>query len=416
MQNPTVSFVVPCYKLAHLLPECVNSILSQSFGDFEVLIMDDCSPDNTAEVAQSFRDPRVKYIRNDPNLGHLQNYNKGISMADGKYVWLISADDRLRRHYVLERYVGLMEDHSEVGYVFCAGVGLLDGTETILLGDYYYGSVDKIFDGRQFIETVLFKGGGLLSPSVMVRKDCYEKISMFPLDMPHQGDMYLWFIWALEYDVAYLSEPMVNYRDHDSNMNKELMSQVPMTVFSDVVNVLWRIKRKSEQKGFGLLAQKIEYFIAENYADMADSTVYGGKYSPWRMDITQCSEALRDNAVNELEYARLRGKFYALMAVNDWRHGSFKNARQSMSNAGEYSGTLNVVNEMLCSSDGKHAEPRKIARFRLMAALIYWCQRRFAMSILTLGHSVLTCPTILGRPLKLVLRWLRLAERRDRSV
>ena len=103
--NPTVSFVVPCYKLAHLLGECVDSILGQTYRDFEVLIMDDCSPDNTAEVAQSFTDPRVRHVRNEPNLGHLRNYNKGIELARGKYVWLISADDRLRRPYVLERYV-----------------------------------------------------------------------------------------------------------------------------------------------------------------------------------------------------------------------------------------------------------------------------------------------------------------------
>src|SRR6478672_7594179 len=58
-----VSFVVPCYRLAHLLGECVDSILAQSYGDFEVLIMDDCSPDATPEVAASFSDPRVRHVR-----------------------------------------------------------------------------------------------------------------------------------------------------------------------------------------------------------------------------------------------------------------------------------------------------------------------------------------------------------------
>ena len=89
MKRPNVSFVIPCFKLAHLLSECISSILSQSYSDFEVLVMDDCSPDNTKEVAQSFRDQRVKYIRNECNLGPLRNYNKGINLAIGKYVWLI---------------------------------------------------------------------------------------------------------------------------------------------------------------------------------------------------------------------------------------------------------------------------------------------------------------------------------------
>src|SRR5262249_32156328 len=121
--NPTVTFVVPCFKLAHFLPECIGSILSQSYRDFEVLIMDDCSPDSTPQVAQSFNDPRVRHVRNERNLGHLRNFNKGIGLARGEYIWLISADDRLRRPYVLERYVQLLQAHPEVGYAFCPAVG-----------------------------------------------------------------------------------------------------------------------------------------------------------------------------------------------------------------------------------------------------------------------------------------------------
>src|SRR3981081_4624729 len=132
--TPTVSFVVPCYKLAHLLPECIDSMLCQTYGDFEVLIMDDCSPDKTPEVAESIQDDRVKYIRNDANLGHLGNYNKGIKLTRGKYVWLVSADDYLRRAYVLPRYVNLLDRNSQVGYTFCPGVGVRNGRETQILG------------------------------------------------------------------------------------------------------------------------------------------------------------------------------------------------------------------------------------------------------------------------------------------
>jgi glycosyltransferase involved in cell wall biosynthesis len=60
--TPIISFVVPCYRLAYLLEECIDSILCQTYANFEVLVMDDCSPDNTPQVALSFQDPRVKYI------------------------------------------------------------------------------------------------------------------------------------------------------------------------------------------------------------------------------------------------------------------------------------------------------------------------------------------------------------------
>src|ERR1700758_1716530 len=127
--NPRVSFVVPCYNLGHLVGESVECILSQSFGDFEVLSMDDCSPDNTSGVGNAFHDDRVKYIRNHTNLGHLRNYNKGIELARGEYIWLISADDRLRRPYVLQRYVEMMDKNPRIGFVFCSGVGILNGKE-----------------------------------------------------------------------------------------------------------------------------------------------------------------------------------------------------------------------------------------------------------------------------------------------
>ena len=149
--NGRVSFVIPCYKLAHLLPECLGSILSQSYEDFEILLMDDCSPDETPEVAQSFHDPRIKYVRNKENLGHLHNYNKGIALSQGKYVWLISADDCLRRTYALERYVQVMEDHPEIGYVFSPAVRLQDGQETEIVSWSIHGNQDAIFKGHTFL-------------------------------------------------------------------------------------------------------------------------------------------------------------------------------------------------------------------------------------------------------------------------
>lgn len=292
MQNPTVSFVVPCYKLGHLLSECLGSILFQTYRDFEVLIMDDCSPDNTPEIARSFQDPRVQHVRNEQNLGHLRNYNKGIIRSRGKYVWLISADDRLRRPYVLERYVRLMNNYPDVGYVCCPGIGLVAGAETTLLSCGYYGARDRIFNGRQFIADSLRRGHGLLAPSVMVRKDCYEKISVFPLDMPHQGDWYLWFRWALEYDVGYMCEPMVNYRSHDLNIMKQLMERSPESVFKDEVNVLWRTRRHCKQKGYRALADKCEDSLAWKYARAVESYTYGD-CPYWKLSVAQCDQGYR---------------------------------------------------------------------------------------------------------------------------
>lgn len=261
---PKVSFVVPCYKLAHLLPECIGSILAQTFQDYEIIILDDCSPDETPLVAGRFTDPRVRYVRHPRNLGHLRNYNSGIEISRGEYVWLISADDRLRRPYILERYLDLAERHPEIGFVFCPGMGLRANEETNLLGSC--GDVDAVLPGRQFLHEKLLERNFILAASGMVRKRMYIEHGGFPLDLPYAGDWYLWCLFSLHGDVGYLAEPMVCYRDHDLSMTRILSADGVRRLLSDGFAVRWRIARAAERTGCDGLAAKACDLLVENYA------------------------------------------------------------------------------------------------------------------------------------------------------
>jgi glycosyltransferase involved in cell wall biosynthesis len=263
--DPKVTFVVPCYKLAHLLSECVASILNQTYTDFELLIMDDCSPDNTAEIAASFNDSRVKHLRNRRNLGHLQNYNKGIATARGKYVWLISADDTLRRRYALERYVQLLEKNSNVGYVFSPAVRLRDGQEWGTLPYSICSHKDEIFDGRDWLAQ-LIRRNRIVAASAMARKECYEKLSVFPLNLPWNGDWYLWCLFALYSDVGYFAEPMVCYREHDLNITHTLLANASSHCTAADIAMPWIIKPIAERAGFPSLAQECIRSAAHEYA------------------------------------------------------------------------------------------------------------------------------------------------------
>lgn len=256
--TPLVTFVVPCYKLAHYLAECVDSILAQTYENFEVLIMDDCSPDHTAEVARGFRDPRVKHIRNEPNLGHLRNYNKGIEMARGKYVWLISADDRLRAPHALSRYVEVMESHPKVAYACCSAVEIRSGQETGTAKYSLMAPADSIFNGHQLLKRLLY-ANTIVAPSGMVRKSCYEAHGVFPLDLPYAGDWYLWCLFALHHDAAFFAEPMVAYRMHDQSMTEALVRENIRVCADNDLAVLWRIEsdaRTAGHRGVAALAVK----------------------------------------------------------------------------------------------------------------------------------------------------------------
>ena len=117
--SPSVSVIVPCYRYADVLEGCVSSILEQEGVDVRVLILDDCSPDDTPAVASRLAaaDARVEYRRNEQNLGLIGTANAGLEWADGDYVVLISADDVLVPG-ALARATTVMEANPKVGMVY----------------------------------------------------------------------------------------------------------------------------------------------------------------------------------------------------------------------------------------------------------------------------------------------------------
>jgi glycosyltransferase involved in cell wall biosynthesis len=324
MQTVTVSFVVPCYKLAHLLPGCINSILSQTYRNFEVLIMDDCSPDNTAEVANSFQDDRIRHIRNDKNLGAFRNFNKGIGLSHGKYVWLISADDYLRRPYVLELYVKLMDENPNVGYVFCPAIGVKDGKETEVLGFSVYRDCDRIVDGHDFLK-ILLRMNLVVAASAMARRVCYEKVSLFPLDvvcsgtqidLTWRGDWYLWFIFALYFDVGYFAEPMVCYREHELSITNALTRQenVENVVANDVA-VPWMVRKKALELRLPKVSKECLHAVAHQYARHCASAQHEwlDRVSRSRMSIHEFEESLCRSTDSERERNWVRARVFAQM-------------------------------------------------------------------------------------------------------
>ena len=247
--EPKVSFIIPCYNLAHFLADSVNSVLSQTYGDFEILIMDDCSPDSTPEVAAEFKDPRVIYIRNEINLGNIRNYNKGIELARGRYIWLISADDCLRSKHVLQRYFDLLEKNPQVGYAFCPAVTLRDGAESgIENWSAWPGTRDRILSSREMLKRSATQCP-VCSPTGLVRKELYTRVGGFPVELPRTGDWYLWAAFAVTHDVGYYAEPMVYYRRHSTNMDLVMKEEEPSAFFDQELMAIWFINKAVEKAG-----------------------------------------------------------------------------------------------------------------------------------------------------------------------
>ncbi len=108
-----VSIIVPMYNAASFLKETLDSILNQTFTDFELLLIDDCSKDNTLEIANSFSDPRIYIVKNEKNLGAGGTRNKGIKLAQSTYIAFCDADDIMFPNRLEEQY-NFMEQHPDI--------------------------------------------------------------------------------------------------------------------------------------------------------------------------------------------------------------------------------------------------------------------------------------------------------------
>ncbi|MGY3604065.1 MULTISPECIES: glycosyltransferase family 2 protein [unclassified Bradyrhizobium] len=328
-RSPAVSFVVPCYRLAEFLVECVESMLRQTYEDFEVIIMDDCSPDQTGSVARALEvDPRVRYIRNESNLGHLRNYNKGISMARGRYIWLISADDRLRSRDVLRRYVQAMESTPSIGFAFCPVISIRDGKESEVVSWAYHGDKDIIFKDRRFLRR-LIKGNCIAAPAVLARRECYEK-SLFPLDLTNTGDWFLWAVFAMHYDVAYFAEPMVNYRWHNNQMTNWFVNEQPILHAENNLLCLWQMMKHAQRTGLASVAKECAESLARSSAHYIVAAEDGRRGS---LDYSAIQGFVERYGTDESERRKIRSLIEKSLGDNYLDRGKTISAVQCYANA-----------------------------------------------------------------------------------
>jgi len=116
--QPLLTVAIPTYNCAHYLPDAVGSVMRQGLDDFELLILDNASEDNTEEVVRSFRNDRIRYIRNTSNLGSRENGNRCMLNARGRYLKFLCADD-VFLDGVLEKQLKILESRPEVALVTC---------------------------------------------------------------------------------------------------------------------------------------------------------------------------------------------------------------------------------------------------------------------------------------------------------
>jgi glycosyltransferase involved in cell wall biosynthesis len=212
-QPPKISVLIPTYNYARFLPEAIESVLAQDFADFELLICDDRSTDNTAEVLAKYagRDPRIRVQLHPANLGMVNNWNYCLAQARGEYIKFLFGDDKLAHPTALGKLVRLLESNPKATLAAC-GRTVLD--ERSLVTGLRQTFSEGLHPRRDVIIRCLMEHANLIGePSaVLFRKSDAE--NGFDPVYRQIVDLDLWFRLLEKGDLVYTCDLLCGFRQH----------------------------------------------------------------------------------------------------------------------------------------------------------------------------------------------------------
>lgn len=210
---PKVSVIMPAYNCVAYIQESVNSILTQTFRDFEFIIIDDCSTDGTLDYLKSITDPRVMLISKPLNTGYTVSLNKGLELAKGDYIVRMDADD-ISLPQRIEKQVAFMEANPAI---ICAG-----SSYKIIPGE-------TLITARQSPDELLLDliiSNPLAHPSVILRAETIKKHHItYDKRYEPAEDYKMWTVLSKYGKLANLSEVLLHYRVHKKQVSVTSMAK-----------------------------------------------------------------------------------------------------------------------------------------------------------------------------------------------
>lgn len=214
MPAPAVSVCIPAYRGAAHIGATLESVLAQTFRDFELIVVDDGSPDETAAVVGRYRDSRIRFAQNERNLGPQASWNKCLQMASGRYFKLLPQDDLLAPE-CLARQVDVLEAdvRQHLALVFCAR-SIVDGNNRAIMRRGYPRRCTGLIAARQIIRSCIRRGTNLIGEpgGVLLRTPLARQIGGFDARLPYVIDLDCWFRLLLHGNAYYLPEPLASFR------------------------------------------------------------------------------------------------------------------------------------------------------------------------------------------------------------
>lgn len=248
-----VSIILPNYNYEHFLQQRIESILNQSHTNFELIILDDCSTDNSKAVIESFKDDRIRVYFNETNTGSpFVQWDKGIQLAKGEYIWIAEADDYCTDSLLEKLLKRAQETESDICFAESRVVdkhGVQKGLwcELNIKGpNAAIFNTDFEMGGKDFIEkNLIFENAIPNASAVLFKKSLYKEVGGVDQDIANCADWLLWIKMLNKTNIAFASEPLNAFRRHgDSVINSIKKEGNEQSVFYEYYSMTMRLALK----------------------------------------------------------------------------------------------------------------------------------------------------------------------------
>ena len=200
-----VSIIIPVYNGERYVSEAIDSVLNQSYKDFEIIVIDDDSKDNTSNILRTYG-KKIRW-KSQENKGQASALNEGIKMAKGRYIAYLDADDVCLPER-FENQVKYLDEHSNVGLVYSDRYQIDEN-----------GKIQWIIKSQPHDNFILLQKNYIPRSAVMHKRECLDEVGLFDESITGDDDWDMWIRISEKFEMGYMDKPLVKYRVHGENIS-----------------------------------------------------------------------------------------------------------------------------------------------------------------------------------------------------
>lgn len=269
MNNPEISVCIPVYNGELFIEEAIDSVLSQGFTNFELIIIDNNSTDKTVDRVKKYNDPRIRLLLNEKNIGLIPNWNKAIENSKGRYIKILPADDFIYPGCLEKQVEILNNDTAEKISIVCGSRNIINDKGKVLFTRGFSKHALQV-NGISAINKNIRSGGNIIGEggALLFRKSIIEKTGFFNSDIFYVLDLDLWYKMLLHGDLYVLPHILSSFRVSAKSASVVVVNQqyadvsgfIKKTYLNKEYKIAWINYKIGTFKAFVLtMAKKVLY-------------------------------------------------------------------------------------------------------------------------------------------------------------